>query len=318
MANTLTPPRFSFSRWTSLVQFAIGAGLLIAVWQFANGGEALALLTAANSWWLIGAIGMVNLQVIISAIRWHLTAHQLGQKFSHATAIREYYLAQLTNQVLPGGVLGDAHRVVRTRYSGGLLVSGQAVVTERVLGQAALIVVMLTAFLAHHATPEPPPWPNWFVVAVMGATIGVLALAVLVGFGSQLLPTPLAQPIRHSIATVGRTLRRPGILVTQIVLSLTTAVVNVLAFAMCAWAIGAPLSIGTAFAVVPVILFTMVVPVTVSGWGLREGAAAAIFPLVALGSAEGLATSVAFGLVVLTASLPGLAGLRRPPATMTS
>jgi len=47
------------------------------------------------------------------------------------------------------------------------------------------------------------------------------------------------------------------------------------------------------------------VPVTISGWGLREGAAVVLFPLAGSTASGGLATSVAFGLMLIVASLPG-------------
>jgi hypothetical protein len=50
----------------------------------------------------------------------------------------------------------------------------------------------------------------------------------------------------------------------------------------------------------------MLIPLTISGWGVREGAAAALFPLAGTTASEGFAASVAFGLVLLVAVLPGL------------
>jgi hypothetical protein len=66
---------------------------------------------------------------------------------------------------------------------------------------------------------------------------------------------------------------------------------------------------------VPLILSAMLIPATIGGWGFREGAAAALFPLAGASASAGFATSVAFGLVILAASLPGLPVLlqaRRP------
>ena len=65
----------------------------------------------------------------------------------------------------------------------------------------------------------------------------------------------------------------------------------------------------------PLILLTMLIPVTISGWGLREAAAAALLPLAGFVASEGLATSVAFGLVLLATSLPGIFFATRSPGT---
>ena len=47
----------------------------------------------------------------------------------------------------------------------------------------------------------------------------------------------------------------------------------------------------------------------VGGWGPREGVAAWAFATVGLGASLGVATAVAYGVMVLVASLPGAAVL---------
>ena len=70
---------------------------------------------------------------------------------------------------------------------------------------------------------------------------------------------------------------------------------------------GLSLPIGAILCLVPLILLTTLVPITINGWGLREGAAAALLPLVGATASASLAASVAFGLVGLIAVLPGVA-----------
>ena len=72
---------------------------------------------------------------------------------------------------------------------------------------------------------------------------------------------------------------------------------------------GVSLPPATALVLVPLIVFTMLMPFTVGGWGLREGAAATLLPLAGATAAQGLAASVAFGLAFLVATLPGLVAL---------
>ncbi|MFP4274670.1 MAG: UPF0104 family protein, partial [Paracoccaceae bacterium] len=48
------------------------------------------------------------------------------------------------------------------------------------------------------------------------------------------------------------------------------------------------------------------IPISISGWGLREGAAAALLPLAGATASDGFAASVAFGLVFTASVLPGL------------
>jgi hypothetical protein len=64
-----------------------------------------------------------------------------------------------------------------------------------------------------------------------------------------------------------------------------------------------------------VALLAAALPVNVAGWGPREGASGWVFAAAGLGAGPGVATAVAYGVVVLVATLPGallvLVGTRR-------
>jgi len=57
---------------------------------------------------------------------------------------------------------------------------------------------------------------------------------------------------------------------------------------------------------VPLTLVAMLLPISVGGWGLREGAAAVLWPIAGFSAEAGVAASIAFGLAALAAALPGL------------
>jgi glycosyltransferase 2 family protein len=58
-------------------------------------------------------------------------------------------------------------------------------------------------------------------------------------------------------------------------------------------------------------MLAMVLP-SVAGWGPREGATAWAFAAAGLGAAQGVATAVVYGVMVLAASLPGALVLMTP------
>jgi hypothetical protein len=57
---------------------------------------------------------------------------------------------------------------------------------------------------------------------------------------------------------------------------------------------------------IPIVLFSMLVPISVAGWGVRESVAAATWAAAGLGPADGTALAIAYGAIVLISSLPGL------------
>lgn len=286
-------------------QIVVMISLFVLLWLTMDGREAARIFFAADLRWILAAAVALTVQTVLSSERWRVTAAQLGIVIRPARALREYYLAQFVNQSLPGGVVGDAGRAIRSRDQAGLLLSGQAVIFERLAGQIGLLAVFLAALPLTFVLPCGFDWPLWLIgpvtvglVIVAGLPLGIGAAVWIAGPGDYALRRFLA---RLSLALIAR-----GVLLKQVVLSLGTAIFNLAAFAFCAFALGVELPILAVTTLVPLILFSMVLPLTIGGWGIREGAAVVLFPVVGATASEGLATSVAFGLVIAASVVPGM------------
>lgn len=288
-----------------LLQACVTFGLLAVLWQAADGPEAARSLASADWGWIAAAILALTLQTILSALRWRLTAGRLGIVLGTGHAIREYYLAQVVNQVLPGGMIGDAGRAVRAREQAGLLVSGQAVVFERLAGQIAVFLTLAVAFAVTWVAPGGLVWPRWLSVPVSLLLLAGLALPVVLFFATR-LPGAAGRGARSLHRALARAFTGHGALPGQVALSIGTTVCILAGFAASARAVGVTLDLAAITTLVPLILFTMLIPISIAGWGLREGAAAALLPLAGATSSGGLAASVTFGLVFIATVLPGV------------
>lgn len=269
--------------------------LAVCVW-LVDARAIAARLAGAEPAWLLAAVVALLGQTVLMALRWRLVACCLGTEMAVPWAIREYMTGQLLNATLPGGVLGDAARAVRARTdAGGVRDAAQAVVVERVAGQIGLAALAGIGLVATILAPGGFAPPNGLAAGMAAALAGLaIGLAALTrrGAGARLLRRCL--PTRGTAAA-------------QAVLSLGAAALNVAAFAACARATGTVLGSGAALVLVPVILSAMLVPLTVGGWGWREGAAAALFPLAGATAGAGVAAGIAFGAVILLSVLPVVA-----------
>lgn len=299
---------FSIPLWLKIVLPIV---VLATVWHFADGADVLARLSGAQWPWLAAAVVAASLQIVLSAKRWQIVATQLGIVLSTGRAVGEYYLTQLVNQTVPGGVVGDAARAVRTRHTATLTRAAQAVLIERMAGQIALFGLMAVAIVCSLILPSGLQWPMpseaSFIVGAALATAAVLAIAIL-----RIRPIAFID----RFATLARDgLWAPAIRLKQVGLSLAIVGCNLASFAFSARATGTQLPLGAILALVPLILAAMLIPATIAGWGFREGAAAALFPIAGASTAAGIAASLAFGLVILVASLPGAFFLLRRTGT---
>lgn len=239
---------------------------------------------------------IVQVQIVVSALRWRFTAKRLGQDMPTGWAIREYYIATALNQILPGGVAGDVLRAYRSRASApsGLRLAAKSVIIERLSGQMAFFAVCAAGLFF---------WP--MLLAKVFST-GVLPFALILLVVACLalgLAWKRLAPLR---ADLNQVFIRDGAWKMQAGLSLSAVASYILLFSFTAFATGGALPLSALVTIVPLCLLSMLIPTGFGGWGTREAAAAALWPLVGLASAQGVAASVVYGALALLGALPGL------------
>ena len=222
-------------------------------------------------------------------------------------AVREYYLATFLNQVLPGGVMGDVNRAWRHSLdSGERLASAHAVMIERMSGQLVMIAVALSLGV----------WLVWYRYGMLEALseYGERALLLLAGLtATVVLVTSIWQRAKDYVHTMRRDLRKallewPAVGVQLVssagVVASYLAVFSLLALGAGYWSDPHMALVLTSLC--SLLLLVMAIPVTVAGWGVREGAAALLWPMAGMPAEQGVALSVGYGLAVLLSSLPGV------------
>ncbi|OJA07063.1 hypothetical protein QHL1GM_17520 [Halomonas sp. QHL1] len=292
-----------------LRRVVVSMALLGAVALWVEPQAIVAEVQRFSAGWVVLALAISTLQIMLCAWRWQFTAGLIDVPLRFAYALREYYLALLVNQILPGGVLGDAgraHRHATQAQSRGR--AWRAVIIERASGQVAVVLLTLTALLLS---------PLWHT-ALGGVVITAVGLSVMAGLALVIVSgLLLRQRFSHWLARlpdwcqalardVKRGLLRRGVWPQQLLSSLVIVLSYGLVMVCAARAIGVELPALEVLALTPVLLLAMLIPFSVAGWGLREGAAAGVWALVGLPSAQGVAVSLAYGVLVLLASLPGM------------
>jgi uncharacterized membrane protein YbhN (UPF0104 family) len=253
---------------------------------------------------VVAAVTLTALTTVFSAWRWQVVARALGTDIGLPRATGAYYRSLFLNSVLPGGVLGDVHRAVtQGRRAGDVAQGVRAVGWERLCGQVIQAVVTAVVLLAL-PSPVRPALP--YVLAGIAGVVGCAALVVTVAdrLGRS-------RPARAARA-IAPDLRR-GLLVRGVWPRLTLASVLVVAghtatFVIAARIAGSTAPLGELIALLMVIQIAAGIPLSIGGWGPREGAAAWAFAAAGFGAADGVTVSTLYALLMLAAVTPG-AGL---------
>ena len=320
-AHPHTPPRNAARRLHPLFRLAASLGLMAALLFWLEPQTLAAAFAAPEPIWLVAALVLSFPQVTLSAWRWRLTANRLGAPLRFGEALREYYVATFLNQILPGGVMGDAARawrharLSRTEAMEGApvgLAAWHAVLIERASGQLALLLVVLATLLVSSELQTASV--RLFAPPAGDSNPSVLlALALLLALVGMALWRGRGHVARFRRAVQEALLAR-DVFLRQLIASLLIVASYVGVYLCCMRMIGIDTPLATAAPLVPWVLLAMAIPLSIAGWGVREGAAALVWQAAGLDPAQGVAISISYGVVILLSSLPGaLMLLRRGP-----
>lgn len=250
--------------------------------------------------WVAVALVLSVVQVVVSAGRWKFTAARLGVALGWRAAIREYYLATFLNQVLPGGVLGDVSRAWRhgrASPADSSVTAAHAVILERASGQLVMTSVALASLvvLAAQVDGGARAWLVGLPIAIACAAAAWLILP-------RLARLPAAG---HLLSDAHRALIAGPAALVQLSSSFVVVGTYLATWIVATRAVGIDTPTSMLIPLVAPTLVTMLVPVTIAGWGLREAGAAALWAMVGLTAVDGVAVSVSYGILVLLGSLPG-------------
>lgn len=283
------------------LNIAVSLGVLALVIWWADAGAVVARLRGATVGWLVLAGVSLTVLTFAMAKRWQIVAQAVDIDISFRHAVAEYYIAQLANLLLPGGVVGDVARAVRVRQAGNMVRAAQSVAAERIVGQVVTFAALGMGLGMAMVVPGGIAWPAQTWIGLCGAMLAT---------GIAIMVSRRAGPTGRFVHLIGR------LLCTLRVLGLSLLVTALLIFSLyaCARATGTVIPPAGWLTLIPLILSAMLIPLSVGGWGWREGAAAALFPLLGATPDAGIAMGISYGAMMMIAALPGLYfGLRTAP-----
>jgi uncharacterized membrane protein YbhN (UPF0104 family) len=264
------------------------------------------------------AVAVLMVQAALAALRMDWLMRLLGTRCALGQGFAVWMIGLLVSQTLLTFIAGDAARIWQLiRRGHGRRVASSAIVLERALGFAVLLAMVLACepVLLAQASSAAVHTGLMILAALCMAGIAAFAGSAFLGAVQNFLPPWLRQrrliAIALDIASVARHLGGAWKLATAIVVaSAVMHLGNVLAIFILAQAAGVDVGfIATAAVALPAMLVTLL-PIALAGWGVREGSMIVGYGLFGVAPAIALAVSIAFGLTMLIASLPGVFFIR--------
>lgn len=303
--KTKKGPAFYFRLIISIV-------MLIYVFSMVGWTQLIEVLKNTSLNYLIISVLFTPLLVLISSWKWQVILEAQGTRVPLIKLFWLYIVGYFFNTVLPTNVGGDVVRAWSLGKSTGKQAQAfSSVFVERFTGLTALLFMAIIAFFAAIKSF----WNVWINLALVISIIGYFVI-LMVLFKRQFLQFFITRinfkPVKKILlklekfqeATLAIADKR-GALLFAMANSFLFYIVAVLNVYFTAKTFQSNISVFDSLIITPIVLVITMIPVSVGGIGLSEGAYFFTFDKLALGGPTGLSVAL---LMRAKALLAGIAG----------
>jgi hypothetical protein len=287
---------FLFAAILFLLSRKEGLNAVVAAW---NGTDALAFCLAV--------VVMLGVQVISTWRVKIIAAAEALHAIGYLSLLRIQLISQFIAYGAPIAALSDIAKaaMLKLRFNLPIGQSIRIILYERICGALGAVVIGLIATVCQLVVPTPATLVHAQFL-VFGA--GLLGGSVILAIGGLHIKSAIGLFDRaaRTVILVGNMLRRPMVASQLLLVSFAQLVGFALVFMVLAQGMHLPISQVHILLFMPFIFLISSLPIFYQGWGGRE--AIVILTIGGMGtvsSAQSIALSVAFGVVVFISSLPG-------------
>jgi uncharacterized protein (TIRG00374 family) len=244
------------------------------------------------------------------AYRWWTLLATVGRRPPLGTVMRIFFVSTFVGTFLPASVGGDAVRAYGLSKEGVVGVDAVAsVLMDRLLGVISILVVGIAgAFLARDLVDIRALFPAFAVltIACAAALAVVFSPRAASGVARMLAVVPRGREIGARLVTAIQryaTLHLP--MANVLLCSVAVQVLRVLQTYCLGLALGLAVPLGVYFALVPIILLIVLMPITINGIGTTQAGFVWLFGRAGVASAPAFALSVLFLGIAIVGNLPG-------------
>ncbi len=304
--------------YKTIAKVAVSAALLWLVFRGVDIEELGAqLLSVAPAAMAVAVAALIALAAV-QAVRWSAVVRAIGGAYGFVPALKAVFVGLFFNQALPSSIGGDAMRMWRARQDGlPLAAAVNSVLLDRLVALGALLLIVAVGapyLFALHGGAEVRAV---LVLIIVAGFAGLALLMVLDRMPAALLRWRLFAAAARLSADARAVLLAPRHAAPVVGLSVLIHLGASLAVLVIARGLDIEVGWVDCMLLVPLVLLVSVLPISIAGWGLREGAMVTLFGLIGVPAAKALALSVLFGLAILAVGVLGGAvwlasGSRRP------
>lgn len=289
-----------------LLKIAISLALIAVVLHAFDVRGVVSHLAKVDAVTLLLALATALSIVPLHTLRWLSVIRANGSQLGFKTALQLVLIGHFFNQTLPSSVGGDAVRIW-CAYRAGLKFSDSAstVIIDRALTLFSLLL-LTTAGLPWLFEIIVDPAARWTLSAVIFSGVAGFGILLALRRVPQIVARWRVVRALLGLAALARKVMSNARYALPIIF---LSVMSFMGFAVIvfimAHAMKLDITLRDCVLLVPPVILVTVVPVSIAGWGVREGAMVVAFGFINVPASAAFAVSILFGLTFAVASLPG-------------
>ena len=288
------------------LKFIVSAALIWFLISNFELGSAVDRFDNINYLYIFGAVLIFAALLFNNTVRWMIVLNAIYADLSFGKAFKILWISYFFNQTLPSTIGGDAYKIYLVRKTGIELKSAiTGVMLERAVAFLGLIflVILGQPFLLAHIEDDPAKF--LFPLLAVVSMFGIIALLLLDRLPKRLQAMTIIRGLLHLASDAKRLFLSPQHASKAIILGISgNILIAMLAyFTFCALSVD--VSILDCLVLIPPVILFITLPISIAGWGVREGAMVGAFALVGVLEGDAFVVSVLFGLLNIIFSLPG-------------
>lgn len=287
-------------------RLTLSVALIAGLGHYIGSTKIVEQMLQANWEVLLVVIVALASHVLVVAPRWSKILAVLGYPMRVSQLIGSVFLGFLFNQLLPTAVGGDVIRAWRAKELGAPLdLAIHSVLIDRAAGILVVLVgvVLLLPFARASMLPSGSVWIIGALV-LLTLVAGAYVLGRVEGITSRIVGGA-QRAMAGFNASVGIMLRDPASSLVVLALSVIGQLIVIMATALLARDLQVALPLLDIVVITFFATLAAIVPISVGGWGVREGAMVGMFGLYGVPAESAFAISALFGMSMMLASVPG-------------
>lgn len=285
-------------KFSIILKIFISIGILFVLFKLVPYQQLIETYKGAKKIYIFSGFMVFFVTFAISIFRWKFLLSALGVKVTFHDAFCSSFAGMFFNLIFPSFVAGDVFRgfTISNRHGEAKKVAS-SVLMDRFSGSFALALVALVSFFmgrklfAHNNS----------------VIFSLVILCALIGFASFLIFSKTffsffvsifkkGSPLKNKIVSFHDQLyffrKNPGVFLKSMFFSLPIQIISPISFYVISKAFGLHIELLYFLILVPIVMMIALIPITIAGAGLREGAVVYYFSLVGVSKSVSLSMSL--------------------------